>query len=67
MVSTGKMKFQGQLTQFVNMELSRCNARSQCRSRQPREIAITWYLRKTPNSLSGEFQVIAFLLYMQKQ
>ena len=33
MVSTGKIKFWGQLTQFVNMELSRCNAISQCRLR----------------------------------
>ena len=32
-VSTGKIKFWGQLTQFVNMELSRCNAISQCRLR----------------------------------
>ena len=31
MVSNGKIKSWGQLTQFVNMELSRCNAISQCR------------------------------------
>ena len=33
MVSTGKIKFLGQLTQFVNMELSCCDGRSQCRLR----------------------------------
>ena len=32
-VSTGKIMLKGQLIQLVNMQLSHCNARSQCRLR----------------------------------
>ena len=72
-MSTGKIELQGQLIQLVNMELFRCNARSQCRLfvdeiivdhvNPGRYIAITWYFRETPNSLSGEFRDPSYAWY----
>ena len=57
-VSTGKIKLQGQLTQFVNMELSRRNARSQCSLRVD-QISVDHV-----NPLSGEFRVASYNFFV---